>query len=269
MNPFCSYRVMTHGAQTERVIVLIHGFTSCPQCFQRLGEQLHALGHNVLLPRLPRHGLADRLNNDMAGLNAPELRTAAERAMDIATGLGHQVTVAGLSLGGVLAAHLALTRADLDRAVIISPLFAAPDLPEAVSGMTGFIAKALPNRFVWWDAKNREHLAGPSYAYPRFPTKGYGAMLTVGAAVRSAARRAKPRAREIRVLINAADPAVNNLATLRLVEHWRSTGENVALYEFPKELGLLHDIVSPEQTEQRIDLVYPVLMAWIAEDHLT
>lgn len=217
----------------------------------------------MLLPRLPRHGLADRFTSEMAGLNAAELKAAVEQALDIATGLGRKVTAAGLSLGGVLTAHLALKRDDLDRAVIISPLFAAPDLPEIASGMTGLIARMLPNKFVWWDGQAKAAIAGPAYAYPRFPTRGYGAMLTVGAEVKRAARTTRLRAREVRVVVNAADPAVNNDATRNLVKLWRSRGEAVAYHEFARELELLHDLISPEQTKQRIDIVYPVLMRWI------
>lgn len=270
VNPLCTCCLMDHGRQTEWAIVLQHGFTSCPQCFNKLGHQLFEMGHNVLIPRLPRHGLADRLTDAMAGMNGPELIAAAEQSMDIATGLGRKVAYAGLSLGGVLAAHLATNRADLDRAILIAPFFAAPDLPESVTGITGFVAqRLLPNRFIWWDSKLKEAIPGPRYAYPRFPTKGYGAMLQLGDDVKKAARRQRPRAGELRLVLNAADPGVNNAGARHLIDSWRRHGETVEVYEFARELGLLHDIVSPEQTAQRTDLVYPVLVDWITKDSVS
>ena len=266
INPLCTYCLMDHGRRTAWAIVLQHGFTSCPQNFNKLGHQLFEMGHNVLLPRLPRHGFADRLTDSMAELNGPELLATAEESLDIATGLGEKVVYAGLSLGGVLAAHLATNRADLDRAVMIAPFFAAPGLPESATGLTGLAAQKLPNRFVWWDDMTKEAIPGPRYAYPRFPTRGYGAMLQLGADVKKAARKAKPKAGELRVVLNAADPGVNNAGAHHLVDSWRKHGETVEVFEFAKELGLIHDIVSPEQVAQRTDLVYPVLIDWITKD---
>ena len=51
--------------------------------------------------------------------NAKNVRGA--RAVDIAAGLGDQVTIAGLSAGGVVAAWAAQHRRDVHRAVLIAP----------------------------------------------------------------------------------------------------------------------------------------------------
>ncbi|GAC1616819.1 MAG: hypothetical protein NVS9B1_26410 [Candidatus Dormibacteraceae bacterium] len=248
------------------MIVLQHGFTSCPENMQKLAGIFHGMGHNVLLPRLPEHGLADRMTTALTRMNSPELIAHAEDSMDIALGLGERVTYAGLSLGGVLAGHLAINRADLDRAVLISPLFCAPHLPQPVSDATAFAALHLPNAYIWWNRKLKQDLPGPSYSYPRFPTRGYGAMLQLAGDVLRAARRSKPAAGELRMVLNAADPAMNHAANHRLAATWRAHGEPVALYEFPKELGLIHDIISPEQPKQRNDITYPVLVEWISAD---
>jgi alpha-beta hydrolase superfamily lysophospholipase len=57
LHPVCGYALRDHGRRTERAIVLIHGFTNCPAMYRQLAEQLHKDGANVLVPRLPRHGL--------------------------------------------------------------------------------------------------------------------------------------------------------------------------------------------------------------------
>jgi len=258
---------MSHGHRTERVVILLHGFTNCPQMWVKFGEELFAAGNTVLIPRLPRHGLANRLTDSPAHLSADELRNCVEGAVLEAAELGEKITVVGLSLGAVLAAHEAISGDRVDRVVMIAPLFAAPGMPILVSDALGFAAeRLLPNIFVWWDGKTRAEIAGPTHAYPRFATRGYGAMLQLGHQVRQAAKRQPPRVADLRVVLNAADPAVNNRATEDLVEAWRRHGADVQVHVFARELGLLHDLIDPAQLQQRTDLVYPVLKDWITRE---
>ena len=267
VNPICESKVLNHGQVTDRAVVLIHGFTNCPQQWVAFSERVFARGSNVLIPRLPRHGLADRLTDSPAQLTPAELRHATEEAIFHAATLGRRVTVAGLSLGAVLAAHAAMTSERVDRAVLIAPLFAAPGMPVPVSDLLGFLAeRVLPNRFIWWDGKARAEVPGPPQAYPRFASRGYGAMLQIGSDVRRASRRRAPLARDLRVIVNAADPAVNNAATKRLAATWHRHGATVREYEFGPELGLLHDLIDPAQLKQRTDIVYPVLEDWICAE---
>src|SRR6266853_1223196 len=107
VNPVCHTRLYVHGRRTKRSLVLLHGFTNCPQQFDALGKHFHELGWNVLIPRYPRHGYSDRLTTSIAQLRADMLMAVTNRAGEAGTGLGYRLTVAGLSLGGVLTAHLA------------------------------------------------------------------------------------------------------------------------------------------------------------------
>ena len=70
ISPECRTRLMTHGARTARAVVLLHGLTNCPEQFRALGERLYERGANVYIPRLPEHGLADRMTPVHARLDA-------------------------------------------------------------------------------------------------------------------------------------------------------------------------------------------------------
>jgi carboxylesterase len=266
INPVCAYQRRDHGRRTEWAVVLLHGFTNCPRMYEQLATELFDLGLNVLVPRLPHHGLADRLTTELTQLTAEEMEAAGEQALEIASGLGDRVVVAGLSLGAVLAAWLAQFRSEVDRAVIIAPIFCAPKVPEWFSDLAGFIAGLIPNLWIWWDFRAKAAIQGPKHAYPRFPTRAYAEMLKLGYEVKREARRAAPRGRDIRVVLNQNDPAVNNRATYRLVRAWRAQGANVRVYEFPRTQALAHDLVSPDQTYARTAEVYPVLIDWIVKD---
>jgi pimeloyl-ACP methyl ester carboxylesterase len=267
LNPVCGYGILDHGRRTERAIILIHGFTSCPKMYQRFAAELHWGGANILIPRLPLHGLADRMTGELSHLSAADMAATVSEALEIAAGLGEKVTVAGLSLGGILAAWLAQFQPGVDRAVVIAPLFSIPVLPEWFSDLLGFIADKAPNFYVWWNWKAKADPPGPPYGYPRFPSHAYGEMLKLGYEVKSAARREPPRSPgDIRVVVNLADPAVNNVATSRLADAWGRHGASVKTYEFPRELGLGHDIISPEQPYARTDVTYPVLIDWITSE---
>ncbi|HEV2477336.1 MAG TPA: alpha/beta hydrolase, partial [Candidatus Dormibacteraeota bacterium] len=96
VNPVCQSRLYTHGHRTERSLVLLHGFTNCPQQMDALGKQLFAQGWNVFIPRYPRHGYTNRLTDAIAELRAEHLVALASRSVEVGTGLGERLTVAGL-----------------------------------------------------------------------------------------------------------------------------------------------------------------------------
>ncbi len=265
ISPACGTRLFTHGHRVGRVAVLLHGFTSCPRQFDRFGRILYDQGWNVLIPRLPRHGLPSRMTGALAGFTAEELLGAASHALDLAHALGDTVVVAGLSQGAVAAAYLAQNRADLDRAVIIAPSFSPSGVPEELCLRLTNALLLAPNTYVWWDPRLRERVPGPRETYPRYATHALGEIYRLGLVVLDEASHAPPRARSILIVTNAGDIAVNNRVAAALESRWREHGARVREYEFPSSLHLGHDLVDPEQPYQRVGEVYPVLTALMSE----
>jgi alpha-beta hydrolase superfamily lysophospholipase len=244
VNPVCHTRLYTHGHRTERSLVLLHGFTNCPQQFDALGRHFHGLGWNVFIPRYPRHGYSDRLTSSIAELRSEQLAALANRAADAGAGLGERLTVAGLSLGGTLTGMLAQEREGVERAVLIAPMLGLQRVPGPVHPILAELAYVLPNFWVWWDSRLKEKL-GPPYGYPRFSTRAYAALLKSATRVLKAAQLAPPRAGSIAVITNAAEPGLDNRFTSRLVERWRRHGAVVSTYEFPASDRLPHDLIDP------------------------
>lgn len=254
----CRSRLLDHGAPTDRAIVLLHGVTSCPQQFASLGEELHRRGHNVLIPRLPRHGMANRFSDEMRHLTAGDLRALADTAVDIAHGLGREVRVLGLSGGGVVAGWIAQHRREVERAVLVAPAFGLRRMHPALHALQRNLMARLPNLSTLESGSYMP--VKPVHASLRAASRGVGEMLRLGLAVERAARRGQPAARSLAVVTNASDKTVDNAITERVVRRWRRHGAQVAAYEFGPERGLIHDVIDPLQVRNRIDLVYPVLL---------
>ena len=260
----CGTKLMTHGRRTGRVVVMFHGLTNCPAQFDSLGRMAFARGANVLIPRLPRHGFADRMTPELARLNARELCEFTDRVLDAAHGLGDSVTVAGLSIGGVMAGWAGQHRADVDRAVMIAPIFGVLRAPGRWTPVVARLAAAAPNQFVWWDDKRKQDLLGPRHVYPRFATRSVAATLYVGAATTAAAARQKPACRSVVLVTVGGDDAADNAMATGLMNTWRQRGAaEVIEFEFPGVYELSHDIVDPEQVGGDPVLTYPVLMRLI------
>jgi carboxylesterase len=265
INPVCCTQLLSHGQKQPRAIVFLHGFTNCPAQFTQLAGQFYARGYNVLNIRLPRHGLADRLTSALSGLTATDLVNLTTEAVDIAQGLGTEVTVMGLSLGGALTAWAAQSRRDLHRAVLVSP---ALGLTPPILGYSRWIANGLalwPNFYQWWDPVAQVDKSGPQHAYPRFASRGLAALLYVANHVRTEATRSKPAAQVIYVITNANDPVIDRGVVNTVVAAWRKHGATVQTHEFPAEWHLLHDLIDPTQPEAQVERVYPQLLAWIEE----
>lgn len=256
----CGTILMTHGHRTGQVVVLLHGLTNCPAQFDSLGRMLHARGANVLVPRLPQHGYADRMTDALARMNASEMCALTDLALDAARGLGDTVTVAGLSIGGVLAAWAGQERADMHRTVMIAPMFGVARAPGAWTPLVTRAGLALPNIFVWWDDKAKQDLAGPQHVYPRFSTRSIAATLYVGSATRGEAARKAPASYEMVMITVGGDEAADNTMCAEIMRTWQARGaKHLVEYQFPAELKLNHDVVDPEQVGGNPALTYPVL----------
>jgi pimeloyl-ACP methyl ester carboxylesterase len=258
VNPLCQSRLYTHGHRTDRSLVLLHGFTNCPQQMDSLGSLFFAQGWNVFIPRYPRHGYSDRLTTAIAELRAEHLVALANRSVEVGKALGERLTVAGLSLGAILCGLMAQRRADVDRAVLIAPMLGLKPIPGPVLTTVSLLATRAPNRYVWWNQKEKARI-GPPYGYPRFSTHAYAALFECGRMLVHEARRDDPKARSLAVITNAAEPRLDNRFTYALIDSWLKRGANVETYEFPLADGLPHDLIDPGNAAQNTALVYPVV----------
>lgn len=260
----CGTRLLLHGERTERVVVLLHGYTKCPNQYDALAQLLHQQGYSVIVPRYPFHGYADTMTDALAEMTAERLLETVQEAVDVACGLGEHVTVLGFSLGGLLASWLAQHRADLDYVLIVAAPFTVHTFPAWMNRILANLFIMLPPSFIWWDGKAKADAHRGIFAYPRFPSNSFGHLLRIGLLVQQSARRQRPAARNIVISANPTDESVDNRGAQRLLDRWREHGANVYWHEFDEEWGLAHEIMDPLHKMQQVERVYPLLLELIA-----
>jgi alpha-beta hydrolase superfamily lysophospholipase len=269
VNPLAVTSFLTHGRKTERAIALLHGYTSSPRLYVKLAEAFFEQGYNVLIPRFPHHGLKDRMTTELEHLTKRELLGTTVEAVDILQGLGERVDVAGHSMGGVMALWAGQHCADLCLACAIAPALAYRAVPLRLTALVMQVLLMMPNQFWWWDEETKDAPLPPFHAYPRYSTHGLARLTKIGLGVRASSRHAVPKALSVVVVTNPADEAVNNAYADETVRRWKAAGaRNVYGYEFDPDLKLKHDLIDPEQTYQRIDMVYPILIDQITRHEI-
>lgn len=265
----CITKLLSHDVQTEHVIVLLHGFTTCPEQFHDLGKQYFEAGDNVLIPRIPFHGLTDRMTDALKNLTAETLAAFGDRVINIAHGLGKKVSVMGISASGTLICWLAQNRSDIDFAFAIAPLFGLAFVPPAFTSLFERIALFLPNFYVWWDPRTKaENPYSIYYAYPGYPSRALFEIMRLGMITRAQAEKSAPVAKNVVILVNEAEPAVSNAEIAKLVRLWKSRGAtNVSESYFEKEMKLPHDLITPGTPNLPIELIHPRLVGTVKEFH--
>lgn len=247
-----------HEGRRPRAVVLLHGLTASPTQFARFAAELFERGHNVVVPRLPRHGHIDRFSEAPAQLTGDELITAAREVLAVGRELGETVTVAGFSLGGLMAAWIA-QHETVDRAVAIAPFFGVALLPSRLMNLAAELSLRLPNSFQWWDPFLRERQL-PAHGYPRYSTHSVAHAYRMAHALLDDARANAPAAKKMVLVNNARESAVNNRAIRHLAASWRARrGEDVECIEL-RGLPPSHDVVEPERHSALADRVYPQLL---------
>ncbi len=262
-NPANHTFLLTHGTKTDKSIAFVHGYVSGPAPFKEIAAQFFDRGYNVLAMTLPYHGLADRMNTEHEKLRAEDLVRYADSVVDIARGLGDRVTMAGISLGGLITGWAAQERQDIDLAVLISPGFGFKAIPRFWTPLMGWAWRVLPNSYLWDDPEKKEDETHP-YNYLRLSTHVLGQILRLSRSIQALARRKAPAAGSILVITNRNDPAVDNIVTDQVVNLWRTRwAKEVQTYHFSADLGLGHDIIDVQDPNMNVAAVYPKLLELI------
>lgn len=143
----CKPRDVVPPANVEYrgVIILVHGYSACPQQFDELARSLSAAGYEVLLPLMPGHGhvatkavttvgghfqTSEPFRDDIIDLPGVSTRNRyrdfALTMNQIARAATGTKVIGGLSVGGAVAARAAVEDPSLyARALLISPFFQA------------------------------------------------------------------------------------------------------------------------------------------------
>lgn len=261
INPLCEPALLLHGHPTDRVYVLIHGLSNGPFTFVDWAPQLHAAGHNVFVPRMPWNGHKDTATDALRHSTALELASFCDWCIDIATQLGREVVVIGISGGGVLAGWMAQNRREVLRAVLVAPAFGLAQFGGLPNAFLMRLMLLLPHISVWKDPIRRAGGASRAHSYKRMSTHGTGEYLRLGLAVRRQAEKAKPAAASIVVVTNQDDDSVDSVLTARTAAIWERDGADVTRFEFAKDAHLPHEMIDPSEPGAMPGLVYPTLTA--------
>jgi carboxylesterase len=122
-------------------VLLIHGFTGAPPEMRLLGEYLHARGMTVAAPLLPGHGTSVE---EMNRCRWQEWTGCVEQALAELRRRCTQLFVGGLSMGALLALHLASQNPDLRGALLYSPAMKVADRRLALTPVAKFLVRSLP-----------------------------------------------------------------------------------------------------------------------------
>lgn len=259
MSPKSASVLMTHGEKTEKVYVLIHGWTNSPFQWVDFGQMLFDKGHNVLIMRIPYHGLTSRNVGELRHATPEVMREYADQVVDIAAGLGEEVDVVGLSVGGAIASWIAQNRSDVIHVMSIAPMYGIGRLPRFVDYFLLNFASRAPNFNPTSPSEpQREHV------YRGQSSKGVANAMLFGKTLLAQAAAEKKAASHIIVVTNDNDTTVNNQLTDDLTAMWRTTGSEPVTYVFPKEDGYPHNIID-RTSNPDADVVYAKLLELLGE----
>ena len=275
IDPRCRSQVLDQGEPTQRSVVLLHGYTNCPAQFSVIAQAYADAGYSVVVPRLPGHGESDRLTTALSGIDPAQVTDVGDRAVDIAAGLGEEVTVVGLSGGGTLAGWLASERDEVTEAVLIAPLVVPKAIPEFAVAPVARASRFIPDVFLWWDNDLKEALDDPPYAYPRFSLRSLGTFLAVGRDTQNSEPGRQTPLERLVVVVNENDAAVSNAGVYDVERQLEQLlpldveGVDRTDYVFPADAGFRHDVIDPEgENADDLDQIYPVLGPLLGLDDL-
>lgn len=121
--------------------LLVHGLTGSPAEMRPLGTYLHAHGVSVSAPLLPGHGVEpERLNR----VTWRDWMDEAERALTEFLDAGRPTFAAGLSMGTLIVAELAVRRPELRGIILYAPALCVTNRLTPLSPLLRRIIASVP-----------------------------------------------------------------------------------------------------------------------------
>ncbi len=260
VNPAIHSLLLTHGRPTPRVFVFVHGITNSPRQFEELGRLLHARGHTVYIPLLPRHGRRSMRLAEMRGLRSEELRDYADAVVDLAAGLGQEIVAIGISGGASIAGWMGQNRPETHTVLMLAPFL-------GVRRVSSAVGTAMMNVYSRVPSFNLEDPLEPrrDWVYRGQTTRALAETLRLSRALFRQATAAPPAARRLILLTTARETQVANGATYRLAALWRAHGANVTADEFAPELEIPHNAIDPAADPAKKAIVYARMLELLGE----
>lgn len=221
-----------------RALLMLHGSGDTPQSLRYLGERLHDAGYTVYAPLLPGHGRSPR---EFALASAVDYHDVARRALDELRVSHAWLGLIGLSMGGALAAQLAVEAPNVRVLVLLAPyLEPPPDVRWArdTSWLWGLTAPYLRGRGE--DSVHDVAARQESRAYGTFSAGAIGALIETA----EAGRRALPELTQPTLVINSEEdnriPRAMALAALEEIRalterHWVTGCGHVITVDYCKD----------------------------------
>jgi carboxylesterase len=166
--------------------LLLHGFTGTPAEMYPLGEALAALGYTAICPLLPGHGTRVE---DLAGTGWEDWFDCARSAWDDLGRTTDARVVAGLSMGALLALHLAHERgAEVTALALLAPALKLRNQRQAEHALWLARLPFPPRRFAIVAKKDAPLAAGPpprtTPSYDEIPVTALASMIRLQHRVR-------------------------------------------------------------------------------------
>ena len=160
--------------------LLLHGFTGTPAEMRPLADRLVARGYSVRVPLLPGHGARA---DDLAATRWTDWYAAAKQSWDDLGRVAPTRAAAGLSMGALLALHLAFERPEEVRAVAaLAPVLALAQQRWAEVARWMRHLPRLPRRFEIVAKRNSARITP---AYDEIPLRALASMADLQRRVRS------------------------------------------------------------------------------------
>jgi len=261
----CRSAVLSHGKKTSKAIVLFHGFTSCPKQFDQFSQLLFEQGYNVLMPRLPFHGLNDLNTRDQNKLEASQILNLTQESVMIASGLGENVETFGLSGGGVMSLWAGLNLSQVSKSVVVSPIIRPYLTKDYPLNPVIKILDTAPDQYVYWDDQLKDKAEFAPYAYKGFSTKALAQFLKIGSTVvKQISTNPNSRAKFI-LITSEIDQAVDNSLAVAVFDSLKAQAKITQTHFFTKTDNIPHDSIDPRNTAGNTAFVYPKVLEWIQD----
>ena len=251
----CYSRFFLHPTPTDKVILFFHGFTAVPQQFVPIGEAFFQAGYNVLIPRLPGHGLAgnwDKKNPPPLPQNRVTYQEFGLEWLDRARFFGEKIVVGGLSGGSTLAAWLTLECPDkIDSGLIFAPYLSN------TNKLVDLVVRLFNFYFEW-----KTPPGAVNYGYEGFYMPALRLFLDMGDEV--LARAKSIPAAPMLIVSSECDRAVGRREPQKLFKVAVKLQPKCRYINFEKALNIPHNMMTKEEGNESQDLVISLALDYVA-----